>query len=721
MELKDIRIEWNVDDKKANYERQIYVAGDLGAKIKLIILNGKTENPVITSVFKLNENALIYSKEFEKTEAGDFLIPFPSEALKEKGQGIAQITVEDAEKKYTIPTLIRYTVLDLLQHNCDCAVAQSTVTVVVDLLSKIDIKIKEGQDFLKILELKINNLDSLINNANLKKEELEKLYKELSNNLETEKTKISELLELVTQQNNTTSQNLEEVKTYLDNLNVVTKKITLQITNVESLLSEADVKLNKLQEIDLKANNNLTELNAKIEEFKKFIENKKSEFDNNLEELVKKIELKQDKLTEKQLQDLNKIETLETELQTKARIEDITNLSTVIDAEKAKIEEIKNEQRTQNENISNNNNSIESLKNELLKKLDVDIYNNNNTEMQTKLNDIIERLSNNIVELAKKQDKLIAGNGITITDNTISTSINLVSKEEVEQLIAKAELDDITLKDVEDNLLKPVNAKLKELSDKNVELQNNINTKLNEEQVNALLDVVKRNLELQLNTKLTQEQAKSLINQMKQNLQYQIDTKANKTDLNILERQAKMVYFKGQTIYFRTLTEAREWATENHLVENTDIAFNTEDRFLKLGSGSYSGGSYTITESNIQAFSKNLSFTTSTQNGTIVIQSRTVWTKDGKMIFLQEMGAGGYVSLTSRNDTTRNFDWSSDPGFNGNQSGDENTEFTYSLNHSHSVNTSFTVGSSSPQPFKPAYRERCEVIFLKNTIIKMEV
>lgn len=172
---------------------------------------------------------------------------------------------------------------------------------------------------------------------------------------------------------------------------------------------------------------------------------------------------------------------VDNQLQTKADKTELTNLETTLNDRIVELNEVS---KLAQENKAN--------------KLDITTYDTNNEQLTNSINGIVANVSNNTKTIETKQNKLIAGKGIVISENTISTNIEGISKAEVQELIAQAELDDITQEQVE-GLIAPQNQRIAQLEQKDIQLQNEINAKVNESQVNAIVEPLKVKVEKNTN------------------------------------------------------------------------------------------------------------------------------------------------------------------------------------------------------------------------------
>ncbi len=350
-------------------------------------------------------------------------------------------------------------------------------------------------------------------------------------------------------------------------------------------------------------------------------------------------------------------------------------------------------------------------------------------------------------ELALKQKKLIAGANIHIAeDGTITATDTGVSAEYVKEQIAAAKLDPTIREEVQAGLVAPMNKKIEVLQQKDVELQKEVNKKVDIEQLKEVIKI----LVAQINDKqdpiiagnhleLVDNTLNVVLPDMVQSIMQMGTNKvfvtANNAYKNIgngdeilasekwanetfatkeeLSSSTKHIFFDGECRYFKTKTQADVFIKAMDLTSD-DISITTPGYVIGTGkNGSYV--QYKLQPNDIPY----LSFSGSTDEikGDLIIQSKVAWVSSSKILpFLTEMNSNGYVKMSARRDSARCLDWSPDPVQADNYSvpTDENTEYTYTLNHSHSFSGS--VGTNSNNYIKSSFLERYEIVFKRKVV-----
>ncbi len=358
----------------------------------------------------------------------------------------------------------------------------------------------------------------------------------------------------------------------------------------------------------------------------------------------------------------------------------------------------------------------------------IDANTNNLNSTNTKVADVVN-------QLATKQDKLVAGANIQISaDGVITATDTGVSAEYVQQQIAAAKIDPVIREQVETQLWQPINKKIQVLEDKDVDLQKQLGTKITLADAQSLVTPIENKVDDINNTiipsireDITDAAATANGNQVllaellgfgdgSQPVNNWPYDETLPDIIRELRNNHKHIYAAGECKYFKTKALADAWLSDKKIP--ADAIEITNEGFV-IGTGENGAFvQYKLKPQDIPYMTGN--GTTKITNGALTVQSKLAYISGSKRLtFLTEMASSGYVTLDATQDSSRTLDWNSDPDQLGSYytpTDGENTQYTYTLNHSHDFN--FTIGyqGSNQSSIKSSYIERYEIVFKREVI-----
>lgn len=346
-----------------------------------------------------------------------------------------------------------------------------------------------------LLELNNEFIDQILDeNKNLNKQKIE--YENLINNLTEEKNKLIQTnIELINKLNKFENQN-QIIQTYLDTINNNNTKIANYDNELDRLIKElgSDYKL-PLENL----------VNQIITNFKNYQQQEKELSDLSTNNMKLKT----------QLQSLQKITNEEISKLKKEKSDLLISLASyklllpVKDKKRSIIEEEQMKLITENGNlnkkiidleqqINQNNQKIEYLKNIEIKYNESIIENNNLSNTNKKLNDQIIKLQQKNAELKREQE-----NKVSELINELTLIKEEISKENIENEKNISKLN---------NIIKENNILITQLNIKNEELTNQILKlqKENDEYKNKQIEIIKQNEQLSTETEKLDKECNNL-------------------------------------------------------------------------------------------------------------------------------------------------------------------------------------------------------------------
>lgn len=181
-----------------------------------------------------------------------------------------------------------------------------------------------------------------------------------------------------------------------------------------------------------------------------------------------------------------------------------------------------------------------SVDNNLLTPIKQDI-----TNLQNKDNELTNSLNT-------KQDKLVVGPGLNLNGNNLTLTNTPITLDQVKQEIAKAELDDITLNEVETNLIAPINTQIQELQNKDVQLQNSLNSKVDNDTFNNFKTSTNSTIEHLNNNKLNSSEFLNVKNELTNSINTKQDNLINSNDI-VVNPNNSLTFNNNYSILFKSI------------------------------------------------------------------------------------------------------------------------------------------------------------------------